>query len=157
MQHNTPISLKQLQAVAGGLLMGQVAFMLTASIVKLGGMMHPMPGLGMILLIVVGATMVGGSIAAMVMRAAITRAAQDDWQNRIDDDDGLERIFGRFWVLTITTAALVEGTGLLGSLTVLIAGEWLALLSPVLTIALAIGLFPNSDRWAEFHDAVTQA
>ncbi len=156
MEHTTPISLKQLQIVAGGLLMGQVSFMLIASVMKMGGMMQPLPGLGLFLLMAVGATMVGGSVAAMVMRAAITRAARRDWQNRIDDDHGLERIFGRYWILTITTAALVEGTGLFGSLTVLIAGEWLALLAPVLTIALAIGSFPNSYRWAEFHDAVTR-
>lgn len=157
MEQTYPISLKQLQIVAGALLMAQVTFMLIASFVALGGFMQPQPSLGLILLIALGAMMITGSVAAFVVRSAIIKAAAAAWRNRIDDDHGLEAIFIHFSRLTIITAALVEGIGLFGSLTVLIAGEWLALIAPILTIALAIGIFPNNVRWGEFHDLVTRA
>lgn len=155
MDSQYPISLKQLQIVIGAMLMGNVGFMLASCVVALGGMMQPMPDMGMILLMVLGATMVGGSVAAFVVCGNLARQAAKAWNERLDDDHGLERVFALYWTSALITAAILEGIGLFGSLTVFITGEWLALIGPILTIAVMIGVFPIDVRWGEFHARAT--
>jgi hypothetical protein len=140
-------------AFAGGV--GMLA--VVVSILLASGQLKPAaPDMANVLGLVL-ACMLPVSIGAAVLgpRFAVARA-RARWEARADDASGERAIFDAFVGVSIVQAALIEGWGILGGVTLLLTGQWWALAAPVLAVALILTrAVPTRDRLMEFAYNVT--
>ncbi len=131
-------------ALIGGLVMITGA----ASLMRTQGEIAPVPAAQTVLPIVVALVLASSVAIAFALRARlVTEAAkQKDVSLQLLREDKVPQALG---AATIISAALFEGPGLLGAVTVLLGGPWYCLAAPILAIFAMVWLLPSRDRFEE--------
>ncbi|MFO0859043.1 MAG: hypothetical protein U0570_00705 [Phycisphaerales bacterium] len=101
------------------------------------------------------ATGIGALIIWTAARRFMLADARGQWSRPGDVALKERSIWGRFSSMAITRAALAEGFGLLGIVSLLVAGQWWGLAAPLIAIGIILATLPSQDRYEQFLEKVT--
>lgn len=147
--------LLMLRGVIAAMAMGVATFAGISLYLVQTGTMGNQPDLGKILLLVLAAM----AIAELPAYFVIRRVLVGQLRGQLEAAGASERdqLIGQgFSSTVIIGAAMAEGLGLLGVLTYLLSGQWVALVAPVLTLIVLISLFPSRWKLDNFAEEVTR-
>jgi hypothetical protein len=149
--------------LAGTLRTGRILIgALTFGLVAVSGVMYALVAGGQVsphaqgdlLLLILAVLWPATAGMSVFMGRTLTQQARAEWQQSgAGDEDALAP---RFLVLNILRGALLEGSGLFGAVAFMLTGEPAALLAPVLSAGLLLGMvYPTRERFESFVRAVT--
>lgn len=149
--------LKVLQILIGALIMGMLTFTgFAAFMAATGKASQPNSGLDQTLLIVIGVLSISELIAYRVMvRPTLFKQIRTKYAEAPESGRALI-VSSHFTVVTIVAAAMIEGVGLLGAVTLFLSGNWVAAAVPVIAAGALALLIPSQERLDKFRREVSE-
>ncbi|MEM1165099.1 MAG: hypothetical protein AAGI30_02280 [Planctomycetota bacterium] len=154
--NQTP-SLTQLRVVVGALVGGQVMFL--AVVIVLLAAVQPggfVPGstMALVLGVAVIGVAIGTTVAQVVIRGGVIASVRAAVEQAANPDEAVSRVGQAFTGLTIIRAAMFEGWGLFGVVSLMLTGQWVFVLAPLASVVGIASVFPTRDRFGAFLDRV---
>lgn len=143
-----PATLSAARWIPLAMALGVVALSVGACVLRATGTIPADEGLGRTLALVVLALVLGAVPAYLAVRKVLlerARAAREPGRELLRQG----RVPPPLLALTIVGAALAEGVGLFGAITVLLGGPWVVLAAPVLAAGLILMQIPRRERLEE--------
>ncbi|MBY0113432.1 MAG: hypothetical protein K2Y21_11460 [Phycisphaerales bacterium] len=111
--------------------------------------------LGQTLLLVVAAVAVSSLAAWPVIRKAHAAQGRKMWRAAEPVEVKERKLFNGYATISIVRAAMIEGVGLLGAVTLFVSGNWLSLAAPALAVGMIVLTMPSQARYEAFLEEVT--
>jgi hypothetical protein len=147
-----------LKILLGAMAAGIVAFIGVCFIIRQPvGPLPPRPddhGHAILLIVLVGLGL-AELPAYFVVRSAIKTQLRREFEHADGDVQKVEPV-GAYFTLTIIAAALAEAWGLFGAIIYILSGAWVAIIAPVVTVAILIGLLPTRYKYDCFVEDVSR-
>lgn len=141
-------TISSLRVIVLALMGGLVMFTVIGVVLRLQELVAPVPTAENVLPIVVLVTLLGGVGAAFAVRSRMVAEVRKSKADALAELRA-DRVPQGLALATILGAALVEGPGLLGIITVLLGGPWYCLAAPVLAIGVMLWTLPSRQRLEE--------
>ena len=152
---NTEQALKPVRLIIPAMIMGAGLFGVLTVFLILGKIVETRPDMANLLLATLGGLVVMEIPAYVIVRNVALGKLQQQYQGRTPDDAiGVELAKG-FVQITLIGAAMAEGISLFGLVILLITGNWLALIAPVLGLLVIAMQFPTRDKFGRFASDIT--
>jgi hypothetical protein len=149
-----PMQIQPMRVIVLAMAMGILTFLVISVVLRSTGALADAGRTGGVLLLVLGvftASAVGGLI--VVRQMMISRARQT--LGTAHEPAEPDQLTQAYLMMTLISAAIVEGASLFGVVTYMLEGDWYALVVPGVGLIALLGvLFPTESRRAAFTRAV---
>lgn len=141
-------TISSLRIIVLALMGGLVMFAVIAVVLRLQGLVAPVPQAETVLPIVVLVTLLGSVGLSFAVRSRLLAEVKKSKAEALAELRA-DRVPQAFATATIIGAASIEGPGLLGIITVLLGGPWYCLAAPIVAIGVMLWTLPDRQRFEE--------
>ncbi len=147
------LTVSALRTVVMALMTGLVVFAIVAVVLREQGLVAPVEVANGLLPILVMIVFLSCASSAVLIRFRMIEVARRSKEESLAElrADRVPPVLGQ---LTLIGAALVEGPGLLGIVTVLIGGPWYCLAAPFFALGMMFWNLPSRQRFEELIQGV---
>lgn len=141
-------TITSLRIIVLALMGGLMTFGVIAVVLRQQGLVAPVPQAESVLPIVVLVTLLVGVGVSVLVRSRLLVQVRNSKREALAELRA-ERVPQALSLSTILGAALVEGPGLLGIITVLVGGPWYCIAAPLIAIGVMLWTLPSRQRFEE--------
>ena len=139
--------------ISGAMIAGVATFGVV--VLLLGNVVASQPSLGGLFMGILGLIAPAFLVAYVVLRGVMVRAARSQCEQSGGVGMSLEALARAYAPLVIIRAAMAEGVGLAGLVFLLITGQKLLWVAPVVAIIILVAALPSRSRFDSFVQEVT--
>ena len=151
--NQTPPSLKSARVLVLALIAGLVFFTVVAGALVLMGRQQTRPELLNMLLAGTSVVLVSGVMMSLALPAYFTSMTRRQAQGK-PAEQAAETVLRGFVTIAVARGALIEAPGLLGGVGLLLTGNFLFAVVPLVCAGLLLGSLPNQQRFRAFTQRV---